>query len=107
MFDNIGGKIKTLAKVLCWIGIVGSVIAAIGFFTSGNGITGWSMLIAGSLGSWISSFTLFGGGEITENSATQTQLLTKLAQKEGIELLVLKKKIVNGRLPSMKKWYRL
>ena len=107
MFDNIGGKIKTLAKVLCWIGIVGSVIAAIGFFTSGNGITGWSMLIAGSLGSWISSFTLYALGEIADNSATQTQLLTKLAQKEGIELLVLKKKIVNGRLPSMKKWYRL
>lgn len=92
MFDNIGGKIKTLAKVLCWIGIVGSVIAAIGFFTSGNGITGWSMLIAGSLGSWISSFTLYALGEITENSATQTQLLTKLAQKEGIELPVLEKK---------------
>ena len=38
MFDNIGDKIKTLAKVLCWIGIVISVIAAIGFFISGNGI---------------------------------------------------------------------
>lgn len=94
MFDNIGDKIKTLAEALCWIGIVVSVIAAIGFFISGNGITGLSMLIAGPLGSWISSFALYALGEITENSATQTQLLTKLAQKEGIELPVLKKESI-------------
>ena len=84
MFDNIGGKIKTLAKVLCWIGIVGSVIAAIGFFTSGNGITGWSMLIAGPLASWISSFTLYALGEIADNSATQAGLIRKWAEREGI-----------------------
>ena len=110
MFDNIGRKIKTLAKVLCWLGIIGSEIAAIVMINSRyteTQITGWITLFAGPLVSWISSFTLYALGEITENSATQTQLLTKLAQKEGIELLVLKKKIVNGRLPSMKKWYRL
>ena len=29
MFDNIGGKIKILAKVLCWVGIIGFVLSAI------------------------------------------------------------------------------
>ena len=28
MWSNIGHKIKTLAKVICWIGIVLSVISA-------------------------------------------------------------------------------
>lgn len=27
MFNNIGRKIKTLAKVLCWLGIIASVIS--------------------------------------------------------------------------------
>ena len=30
MFNHIGGKIMVLAKVLCWMGIVGSCPAAIG-----------------------------------------------------------------------------
>ena len=29
MFENIGGKIKGLAKVVCWIGIILSVITGI------------------------------------------------------------------------------
>ena len=28
MFDNIGGKIKTLAEVVCALGIIASVLAA-------------------------------------------------------------------------------
>jgi len=27
MFDNIGSKIKTLARVICWIGIIVSIIS--------------------------------------------------------------------------------
>ena len=29
MFNNIGGKIKALAKVMCWIGIVMTVLSGI------------------------------------------------------------------------------
>ena len=36
MFDNIGGKIKGLAAVVCWFGIFGSIIAAIAFFVKAN-----------------------------------------------------------------------
>ncbi len=87
MFDNIGRKIRTLAKVLCWMGIVGSVIAAMvminGYYAEVR-ITGWIMLFAGPLVSWISSFTLYALGEIAENSATQARLLRKWAEREGI-----------------------
>lgn len=29
MWDNIGRKLQSLAKVVCWLGIIGSVIMAI------------------------------------------------------------------------------
>ena len=29
MFSNIGGKIKTLAKIICWIGIILSVVTGV------------------------------------------------------------------------------
>lgn len=77
MFDNIGGKIKTLAKVVCWLGIIGSVITAIVMFVaSGESYKtegayvglGIAFLIGGPLVSWISSFMCYGFGELIENS---------------------------------------
>ncbi len=38
MFRNIGGKIKTLARVLCWIGIIVSVIISVSLFSSASRI---------------------------------------------------------------------
>lgn len=87
MFDNIGRKIKTLAKVLCWLGIIGSEIAAIVMINSRyteTQITGWVTFFAGPLVSWISSFTLYALGEIADNSATQARLIRKWAEKEGV-----------------------
>ena len=78
MFDNIGGKIKTLAKVVCWLGIIASVIVAIVMFvaskenyrTEGTYVgLGIAFLIGGPLISWISSFMCYGFGELIENSA--------------------------------------
>ena len=36
MWSNIGNKIKVLAKVICWIGIVLSVIAGIAVIAGTN-----------------------------------------------------------------------
>ena len=51
MFDNIGGKIKTLAQVVCWIGIICAVI--FGFLIMKNGgdsiFLGFIIMIIGSL----------------------------------------------------------
>jgi hypothetical protein len=72
MFDNIGEKIKMLAKVVCWIGIVASIIigvvAAIGAGDIGIVIC-LLIVILGGLLSWVGSFVLYGFGELVQNSA--------------------------------------
>lgn len=76
MFDNIGKKIKSLANVLCWIGIVVSVITAIIMFVAAEegsykteGLytgLGFAFLIIGPLSSWVSSFFMYGFGELID-----------------------------------------
>lgn len=75
MFDNIGGKIKVLAMVGCLIGTVASLILAGNILIDGligeksDGLwVGFVILIAGPLLSWIGSFTLYGFGQLVENS---------------------------------------
>lgn len=70
MFNNIGAKIKTAAKVLCWIGIVACVIIGIVMMVASKQtvLTGLLVMIVGSLASWISSFMMVGFGQLVENS---------------------------------------
>ena len=78
MFNNIGGKIKGFAQVVCWLGIIGSVITGFVFIgisgnsESGGGIAILGILIAivGSITSWIGSFLTYGFGQLVENSDT-------------------------------------
>ena len=85
MFKNIGKKIKVLAKVLCWIGIICSILIGLAIillsFTetvdvpgtevsvSGVGglIAGIVFIVLGVLISWIGSFTTYGFGELIDN----------------------------------------
>lgn len=96
MFKNIGGKIKGLAKVICYVGIAISVIAGIfmiGFGSSsynGNGDTmivmGCVVMIVGSLVSWIDSFFAYGFGELIENTTVIAELAAKAdAEKNKAE----------------------
>ena len=58
MFENIGGKIKVLAVVVCIIGIILSVIYAITLWGSGyrdSFFLGLVALVGGSVLSWIGS----------------------------------------------------
>lgn len=83
MFDNIGGKIKSLAQITCWIGIVCSVIWGIVVWVEELGFwLGLGIIVLGSLGSWISAFTLYGFGQLIENSDYQKDYLKKLVDKE-------------------------
>jgi len=86
MFDFIGEKIKKLAKVICWLGIISSVL--LGFMimsTEGDPlistllglpmideeeivIFGFLYMIIGSILSWISSFVLYGFGELIDTT---------------------------------------
>ena len=87
MFKNIGKKIKILAKVLCWIGIVMGAIAGVTMFilagvessrrngyyyysSSNVGLyvgLGFTFLIVYPLLSWISTWLLYSWGETVEN----------------------------------------
>lgn len=68
MFENIGRKIKTLAKVICLIGIIISLINGIVIFIARPGAVGiavgFVVIIVGCLGSWIGSFFTYGFGEL-------------------------------------------
>lgn len=84
MFSNISGKLKTLAKVLCWVGIIFSVISGAVILSGGNSISsitvsgtsfavspvaaGIIIIVIGCLTSWISSLFIYGFGQLIENT---------------------------------------
>ena len=75
MFENIGEKIKMSAKVLCWVGIIVSVVYGIVYMVSTEfwdfGIIYFFIsvliMVVGSLLSWVSSLGLYGFGELVDN----------------------------------------
>lgn len=92
MFSNIGRKIKVLAQVVCWVGIIAAVISGIiimaggasismggyEYSSSASGLTvlaGFLVILLGSLFSWIGSFVLYGFGELIESNADIRALL--------------------------------
>lgn len=83
MFSNIEKKIKMLAKVLTWIGIVGSVLAGLMFIITGlsqgaggAGVAlGILMMVLGSLGSWVSNLVLYGFGQLLEDTKATRELM--------------------------------
>ena len=64
MLDDIGNKLKTLAKGLLFIGIAVCAISAIVLFVNSLILVGFIVLIAGSISSVCTSFVLYGFGEI-------------------------------------------
>lgn len=68
MFDNIGGKIKDFAGVICLIGIGLSVVLGFIIILSYNVAIGIAIAGAGSLSSWVGSLLVYGFGELVDNS---------------------------------------
>ena len=72
MWDNIGGKIKGVAKFIAWFGIIFSIIIGIILFSIGGNLyyggifigIGLFIMIVGSLISWILSWFMYGFGEL-------------------------------------------
>ena len=67
MWDNIGSKLQKLAKVICWIGIIFSVIGGIVMITQKQAVLGILYIILGPLFSWIGSWTMYGLGLVVES----------------------------------------
>ena len=77
MFDNISEKIKTAANVICWLGIIANIIAAIVMFVAADqteafGLIGLgiALLILGPILSWVFSLFIYGFGELIESNNT-------------------------------------
>lgn len=69
MFDNIGFKIKRLAKFYCFVGMIISAIVGIVFMVIVEEIViSLLIIIAGSFGSWLICFFFYGFGQLIENS---------------------------------------
>ncbi len=76
LFANIGATIKALARVNAWIGIIASIIIAF-IMIPNEDVAGWgfAILICGPLISWISSTTIYGFGQLIENTDIIVELL--------------------------------
>ena len=93
MFSNSGGKIKTLARIICVLGIVISIFGGLiliiqgaSFHESSLTVTGVLVLFAGTIGSWIGSFFAYGFGELIENTTVIAELAAKAdAEKNKAE----------------------
>ncbi len=75
MFEDIGRSIESLARILRFLGIIGSVIASISMFITASEmryggevytILGIVILIGGSIVTWISTFLLYAFGELVD-----------------------------------------
>ncbi len=69
MFTNIGAKIMTLALALCWFGIFASIAIGVIVLAKTELIfVGILLMLFGPFLSWISSFLLYGFGQLIDNS---------------------------------------
>lgn len=78
MYNNIGAKIKTLAKLIFIVFAILSVIVAFMFMATDEEFIffGVLMLFVGPLVSWVTSWILYGFGEIIEK-VTQIEINTR------------------------------
>lgn len=79
MFSNIGKKIKTLAAVTCWFGIIASLITGIIFLCFEDLFVWGIIIICLPPFFWIGSFMTYGFGQLIEN----TDILVKLKKNEN------------------------
>ena len=95
MFDNIGKKLMDVAKILCWLGIIASLILGIALIAIGTAdtsryndqatssvITGIIIIVVGCITSWISSIALYGFGQLIEDNKAMRRLMEENVAKQ-------------------------
>lgn len=68
MFNDIGFKIKLLAKAVCMIGIVAWILYGVYLIKNGQVLDAVIIVILGCVLSWVSCFCLYGFGHLIENT---------------------------------------
>lgn len=90
MYNNIGGKIKGLTKVIAVMGALAPIVIGLGLMFSDENLflVGLLVIAVGCLISWISSWLLYGFGELIENTAlvarnTQAMYMNEYANQNA------------------------
>ena len=94
MFKNIVEKLKLVANIEFFAGIILSVILGIVLFSSRLFFEGIIYFLIGTFGSYVVSLLLFGFATIIEN----TNNLKSVDTYEGLSDEELKNKFLNGEL---------
>ena len=68
MFNNVGRKLKAIAGIFAWVGIIASIVLGIVIIDALSFLVGLLVIAIGSLASWISSLGLYAFGELVDNS---------------------------------------
>lgn len=81
MFENIGGKIKKFAQIMCWIGMGASALAGVLLLFGPAWWLGIIIAVVGCFVSWIGSFLLFGFGQLIED----TSAIRRTLSNDGVQ----------------------
>ena len=92
-FNNIGSKIKNLAKWFCWIAILFiwsfSAVAFVGLLLTDDASYCWIPIVCALIGPfavWFSCWMLYGFGELVESAScteyNTNQILTQLSEED-------------------------
>lgn len=96
MFKNVGKKIKTLSKVLFWLGIVLVVLMLVlmPFLAAETANTSPAALLVAIIptfaiifvSSWLSALLLYGFGELIEKTQQNNEYLAQIAANTTKEI---------------------
>lgn len=100
MYDNIGGKIKGLAKATFIVETIASVITGIFFMASDEDMIpiGLLIIVLGPIIAWVSSWLLYGFGELIDKTcdiARNTHIVGKKSEAQS--------RIDNDRISKIEK----
>ena len=78
-YDNIGGKIKGLAKAAFIVEAIAAVLSGLVMFAEDDDMFLIALLVAivGPIVAWVGSWLLYGFGQLIENSDTLVKNTTK------------------------------
>lgn len=86
-FTNCGKKFKVIAKVMCYLGFVGSAICGIAMMVNGDDWIAIGLIIAvfGGVVVWLVSLIPYAIGTIVENSEIQTNIALRQLKEDTKE----------------------
>jgi hypothetical protein len=108
MYDNIGSKIKSLATVICVVLIILSIISGIAIMILSEGMVLVGILVAGlgSLFAWVSTFFIYGFGELIENTSILVRESKKISSNTKQEKASVESPLENKTPANTNSSYR-